>query len=87
MYICTRTFLQHNYIHILSQQLQALHKAEEHLLLVTQERSFYKKELEERKQKITSHFVERGVFVPPPPRAMIVPASNSIMAHYSFDFA
>ena len=27
------------------------------------------------------------MFVLPPPRAMIVPASNSIMAHYSFDFA
>ena len=54
---------------------------------MTQERSFYRGELEESKRQIMSHFVEGGVFVPPPPRAMIVPASNFIMAHYSFDFA
>ena len=28
-----------------------------------------------------------GNFVPPPPNGIIAPASNSIMAHYSFDFA
>ena len=33
------------------------------------------------------HFVEGGTFVPPPPNGIIAPASNSIMAHYSFDFA
>ena len=87
VYMRTLTFIQHNYIHILTQQQQALLcKAENHLLLVTQERSFYKKVLEESsKQQITSH--RSGTFFPPPPRAMIVPASNSIMVHYSFDFA
>ena len=87
VYVCTRTFIQHNYIHILSQLLQALRKAEEHLLLVIQKCSVYSEELEESKRQIMSHFVEEGVFVPPPPHAMIVPASNSIMVHYAFDFA
>ena len=32
-------------------------------------------------------FVEGGVLVPPPPHGMIVPTSDSISAHYSFDFA
>ena len=43
--------------------------------------------MEESKRQILCHFVQGGMFVPPPPHAMIVPASNSIMAHYSFDFA
>ena len=77
----------HSFSIITSTRLQALRKAEAHLLLVTPERSDYRKELEGSKRQIMSQLVEMGVFVPPPPRAMIVPASNSIMAHYSFDFA
>ena len=62
-------------------------QAEEHLLLVTQERSLYKHELDECKSLVQGHFTAGGVFVPPPPRGMIAPASNTISAHYSFDFA
>ena len=49
--------------------------------MVTQERLVYREEVEESKQQIMSHLVDGGVFVPPPPHAMIVSASNSIMAH------
>ena len=65
-------FIQHNYIHIISPLLQTLCKAGEHVLLVTQEHSFYRKELQDSKRQIMSHFVEGGVLVPPPPHAMIV---------------
>ena len=57
------------------------------MLLVTQERSIYKHELEECKSLVQGHFTAGGVFVPPPPHGMIAPASNAISAHYSFDFA
>ena len=71
----------------LAYTLKALHRAEQHLLLVTQERSVYRQELEESKRQVHQHFTEGGVFVPPPPRGMIAPASNNISVHYSFDFA
>ena len=67
--------------------LQALHRAEQHLQLVTQERSLYRHELDECKRQVHHHFSEVGVFVPPPPHGMVAPASNAISAHYSFDFA
>ena len=54
---------------------------------MTQERSVYQHELEEAKRQVHQHFVEGGVFVPPPPHGMIAPASNAISAHYSFYFA
>ena len=65
--------------------LQALHKAEEHMLLVTQERSAYKQEVEQSRRHVKAHFTQEGVFVSPPPHGMIAPASNAITVHYSFD--
>ena len=73
--------------HIIKIPLQALHKAEEHLLLVTQERSAYKQEVEQSRRHVKAHFTQEGVFVSPPPHGMIAPASNAITVHYSFDFA
>jgi hypothetical protein len=61
---------------------QALRRGEDHLLLVTQERSIYQLELEECREKVRSHFMEGGVFVPPTPHRMLAPASNTISAHY-----
>ena len=66
---------------------QAVKRAEEHLFLVTQERSVYRHELEVSRQQAQAHFLFEGKFVPPPPHAMIAPASNAISVHYSFDFA
>ena len=42
--------------------LQALHRAEQHLLLVTQERSIYRAEVDESKCQVQRHFVEGGTF-------------------------
>ena len=67
--------------------LQAVQKAEQHLLLVTQERSLYKEALDKSKRQTQAHFLSEGKFTPPPPHAMIAPASNDILVHYSFDFA
>ena len=47
----------------------------------------YQQELEQCRQEVRHHFVEGGVFVPPPPHGIIAPASNAISVHYSFDFA
>ena len=67
--------------------LQALHRAEEHLMPVTQERSLYKNEVERSKKDVHMHFGQEGVFVPTTSNRVIAPATNSISAHYSFDFA
>ena len=40
----------------------------------------------ECREQVRSHFMEGGVFVPPTPHRMLAPASNTISAHYSFDF-
>ena len=37
--------------------------AEEHLLLVTQERSIYEQEVDESRRQVQGHFLEEGVFV------------------------
>ena len=67
--------------------IQAVQRAEQHLLLVTQERSLYKEALDESRRQTQAHFLLEGRFAPPPPRSMIAPATNNIMVHYSFDFA
>ena len=63
------------------------HRALQHLLLITQDCSLYKHELGESKSLVQGHFMAGGVFVPPPSRGRIAPASNAISAHCSFDFA
>ena len=82
---------QHIYMYIKQVHLrifmQTVQKAEEHLLLVTQERSVYREALDESRRQAQAHFLLEGKFAPPPPHGMIPPASNNIMAHYSFDFA
>ena len=67
--------------------IQALQRAEDHLTLVTQERSLYREALDESRRQTQAHFLLEGKFTPPPPHGMIAPASNNIMVHYSFDFA
>ena len=58
--------------------IQAVQKAEEHLLLVTQERSVYREALEKSRRQAQAHFLLEGQFAPPPPHGMIPPASNNI---------
>ena len=66
---------------------QALQQAEQHLFLVTKECSLYKSVLEESRQQVPAQFLLERRFVPLSPHTIIAPASNNIMAHYSFDFA
>ena len=86
----TKHVHQHIYMYIKQVHLrifmQAVQKAEEHLLLVTQERSVYREALDESRRQAQAHFLLEGKFAPPPSHVMIPPASNNVMAHYSFDF-
>ena len=47
----------------------------------------YRQALDESRRQTQAHFLLEGKFVPPPPHAMIAPASSNMTAHYSFDFA
>ena len=67
--------------------LQAIRRAEDHLLLVKQERSIYREALEESRRQTQAQFLLEGKFVPPPPHSIIAPGSTNIMVHYLFDFA
>ena len=64
-----------------------MRKAEDHLLLVTQERSLYKSEVEESRRQVQAYFQEDGCFAPPPLHSSLPPTSSGIMVHYAFDFA
>ena len=66
---------------------QALRKAEDHLLLVIQECSLYKGEVEESRRQVQAYFQEDGSFAPPPLHSSLPPASSDITVHYAFDFA
>ena len=62
--------------------------AEEHLALVTQERSSYSAALEDSKRQVRGTFKSSdGSFSPPSLNCKIPAASNNITVHYSFDFA
>ena len=67
--------------------LQALRKAEGHLLLVTQERSLNKSEVEESCRQVKAHFQANGSFTPPQPHSSLPTASQDITVHYAFDFS
>ena len=68
--------------------LQAIMAAEEHITLLTKERSYYRNICEESKKNM--HLLctaDAGSFEPPPPHSMIVPLSNDTTVYYSFDMA
>ena len=67
--------------------LKALKKAEQHLLLATKERSYYRAVCETAKQSVRQHFQHGGVFSPPPPSSRREPCSLPSVVHYSFDMA
>ena len=56
-------------------------------MLVKQERSLYRNEVERSRKAVHVHFGQAGVFVPPTPNRVIARATNPINVHYSFDFA
>ena len=78
----------HNNTFCFYSTIQALQQAEEHLALVTQERSYYTTAVENSKRQVRETFkLADGAFAPPPVNSKFPAASKDIMVHYSFDFA
>lgn len=68
--------------------IQTIKAAEEHLLVVTKERSNYRTICQTTKDEIHAHFaLANGNFAPPPPNSALTSNSNRITVHYSFDMA
>ena len=67
--------------------LQALRKAEEHILLAKKERSYYRAICDTGKQSVRQLFQEGGSFSPPPTSPRSRPCSLHSPVHYSFDMA
>lgn len=61
-------------------------RAEVHLLLATKARSYLKSQVKTAKDTIESHFIDRDLDVPSV-GACLMPASNNITMHFSFDMA
>ena len=60
--------------------------AQDHLTLVQLERSFYNTTCDTCREQIYDHFTINDMFEPPPTNSNILPNSNDICAHYSFDY-
>ncbi len=61
-------------------------RAEVHLLLATKARSYLKAQVKSAKDTIKSHFTDNDLAVPSV-GACLMPASNNITVHFSFDMA
>ncbi len=62
--------------------------AQDHLLLVQLERSYYKTTCDNCRSKIREHFSSNdGTFSPPSPNCNTSPNSVDISCHYSFDYS
>jgi hypothetical protein len=57
-----------------------------HLLVVTKERSLYKKALDTAKESVHQYY-SSGEFSPPPLAEKTTPCSRDVKVHYSFDMA
>ena len=66
---------------------QVLKEAEEHLLRVQKERSYYWSLVNDSKKDVHDYFQHQGSFQPPRPNSTLPPCSSAITVHYSFDFA
>ena len=67
--------------------IQALKAAEDHILAVTTERSYYKDICKKSKENLVKLYTTNEQFNPPLPGARIPPLSNDTIIHYSFDMA
>ena len=66
---------------------QALKLAEQHLLAVSKERSYFRTVVKTSKDEVKEHFTISGCFTPPSPHCCLPPSSLDVTVHYSFDFA
>ena len=66
---------------------QAIKAAEEHLLAVTKERSYYRSACKQGRSDLEALFSSNGSFQPPPPASALRPLCNDITVHFSFDMA
>ena len=71
----------------LSEKSVAIASAQEHLDIVTLERSYYKTLCDTCRVEVKQHFTVDGQFQAPPLFSRIPPNSNDIQVHYSFDYA
>ena len=72
---------------VLCTYIQAIKAAEEHITAVTIERSYYRSICETSRDELKRVFTIAGSYQLPPPGAMILPMSNNMTCHYSFDMA
>ena len=66
---------------------KVLKDAEEHLLLATKERSYYKSLVDSAKAVFKRTFTVDGELKPPCLNARLSPGTHNITMHYSFDMA
>ena len=67
--------------------MKALKKAEYHVLAVQKERSYYRSVVQKSKEDVKKAYSQTGEFIPPSPSSCLMPNSNDLTVHYSFDFA
>ena len=67
-----------------SEKSATIKEAQDHLMLVQLERSFYKTTCDSCRQQVVDYFSSNGVFSAPPPHCNIPENSNDMSAHYSF---
>ena len=67
--------------------MKALKKAEDHVLAVQKERSYYRSVVQKSKEDVKKAYSQTGEFIPPSPSSCLMPNSNDLTVHYSFDFA
>ena len=54
---------------------------------MSQERSYFRTVVQTTRNGVRQHFSADDCFSPPPPHSCLLPSSNAITCHYSFDFA
>ena len=67
--------------------IKVLKEAEAHLVLATQERSYYKSLVDMSKRVLQQSFTVDGELKPPCLNARLSPGTHNITIHYSFDMA
>ena len=69
------------------QFIKVLKQAEQHVIGVQKERSYYRSVVNKSKDDIKRAYSQTGEYIPPSPLSLSVPNSIDLTVHYSFDFA